>query len=95
MGGKRQAETTNDDIIIRKFLYGTFHDLFASEVIIKRRFNTINIGFLVKLPDYQHRTKVYFLIGYAEEILSSLLKCVVKINIQTVYNKMDLEFRKW
>lgn len=95
MDGKRPAETTVDDALIRKFLYGTFHDLFASEILIKRKFNTINIGFLIKLPKQNYSQKVYFLVGYAEELLSSWLKCVVKIQVQTIYNKSDLVFRTW
>jgi len=93
--GKREAESARDDILIRKFIYGTFHDLLASEIIIKRRFNTINIGFLTRLPNQSFVQKVYFLTGYSEELLSSLLKCIVRIQPQTVYNKNDLVFRRW
>ncbi len=95
MDGKRQAENPRDDILIRKFLYGTFHDLFTSEILIKRKLNTINIGFLVKLPNKSFIQKVYFLTGYAEEFLSCWFKCVVKIQVQTVYNTRDLVFRNW
>ncbi|CAF0923852.1 unnamed protein product [Brachionus calyciflorus] len=93
--GKRQAETSADDLLIRKFIYGTFHGMFASEILIKRKFNTINISFLAKLPNYSYIHKTYFLVGYAEELLSCLLKCVVKINVQTIYHKNDLVFRTW
>jgi small subunit ribosomal protein S24 len=97
LDSKNQPETSRDDILIRKFLLGTFHDLFASEIIIKRRLNTINIGFLVKFPRAgpAFNQKLYFLVGYSEELLSNLLKCVVKIQPQTVLNKNDLEFKKW
>ena len=95
LGGKRQAENASDDILIRKFLFGTFHDLFASEIVIKRKLNTINVGFLVRLPNRDHKQKIYFLVGYAEELLSCLFKCVVKIQVQSVYNTKDLVFRHW
>jgi small subunit ribosomal protein S24 len=99
LDGKRAAEDANDDIIIRKFIYGTFVDLLASEIIIKRRFNQIDIGFLLRLPreggKRSHATKVYFLVGYSEELLSHLFKAVVKIQPQTVDKKTDLVFRKW
>jgi small subunit ribosomal protein S24 len=97
LDGKRAAETVRDDILIRRFLLGTFHDLFASEIIIKRRFNTINIGFLIKIPrnNRADAQKIYFLIGYSEQLLSFLLKCIVKIQVQTIYNKNDLIFKRW
>lgn len=93
--GKRQAESAFDDHFIRKFLYGTFHGLFCSEIIIKRRFNIIDIGFLIKLPKSFYPQKVYFLQGYAETLLSAWLKCVVKIQVQTISNKNDIIFRNW
>ncbi|CAH1794178.1 unnamed protein product, partial [Owenia fusiformis] len=37
----RAAETAIEDMFIRKFIYGTWHNLFASETIIKRRHNII------------------------------------------------------
>lgn len=95
LDGKRQAESTYEDFYIRKFLYGTFSGLFASEIIIKRRFNTIDISFLANLPRAFYPEKVYFLVGYTEELLSNLLKCVVKVNVQTIKSKRDLVFRNW
>lgn len=93
--GKRRAENAFDDFLIRKFLYGTFHGLFSSEILIKRRFNQINIGFLVRLPKGIYSQNVYFLVGYSEELLSSLLKSVVKIHPQTITNKQDIIHRYW
>lgn len=93
--GKRQAENSFEDYTIRKFLYGTFHGVLASEIIIKRRFNQIDISFLAKLPRGFYSQKVYFLVGYSEELLSCLFKCVVKIQPQTINNKRDLIFRNW
>jgi small subunit ribosomal protein S24 len=95
LDAKRQAENCSEDILIRKFLYGTFHELFASEVLIKRSFNKINIGFLIKLPNRSYIQKVYFLTGYAEELLSCWFKSVVKIQVQTINNTRDLVFRNW
>lgn len=95
LDSKREAESARDDILIRKFIYGTFHELLASEIIIKRRFNTINIGFLIRLPNLNFVQKVYFLNGYSEELLSCLLKCVVRIQPQSVVHKNDLIFRRW
>lgn len=93
--GKRQSETIADDLLVRKFLYGTFHSFLSSEIIIKRRLNTVNIGFLTNLTNRSERSKIYFLVGYSEELLSSLLKCVVKLQVQSIYKKEDLIFRTW
>lgn len=95
LDGKRQAENSFEDFTIRKFLYGTFHGILASEIIIKRRFNQVEIAFFVKLTRGFVPQKVYFLVGYAEELLSCLFKCVVKIEPQTIGNKRDLVFRNW
>lgn len=92
---KSQAETTRDDILIRRFIGGTFHDLISSELIIKRKQNTVTISFLVCPPRNFYPQKTYFLVGYSEELLQYLLKCVVKIDIQNIYNKNDLVFRLW
>jgi len=95
LDGKRQAENSFEDFTIRKFLYGTFHGILASEIIIKRRFNQVEIAFLIKLTRGFVPQKVYFLVGYAEELLSCLFKCVVKIEPQTISNKRDIVFRNW
>ena len=92
---KNQAETTRDDILIRRFIVGTFHDLIASELIIKRKLNTVTISFLICSPRNYFPQKTYFLVGYSEELLKHLLKCVVKIELQHIYNKNDLVFRLW
>lgn len=93
--GKRQAENSIEDFTLRKFIYGTFHGALASEIIIKRRFNTIDISFLSRLPKGFQSQKIYFLVGYSETILAALFKCVVKINVQTIKNNKDLIFRTW
>lgn len=88
----RTAETTAEDIFIRKFVSGTWHNLFLSEIIIKRRQNMIMIAGIVSrgiLP-----RKIYFLQGYTEELLSCLLKRPVKIELQTVEDRRDM-IVKW
>ncbi|KAK3586111.1 hypothetical protein CHS0354_033234 [Potamilus streckersoni] len=87
---KNAAQIVFDDIFIRKFMYGTWHNLFASEVIIKRQYNQIIIAGLIEQSNHNN---IYFLIGYTEELLSFLLKCPVKVEIQTVADKKDLIFR--
>ena len=73
--------TTVEDTFIRKFMMGAWHDLFLSEVIIKRRQNMIIIaGFVKAVP--QTRT-LYFLKGFTEELLSHFLKRPVIVEIQT------------
>ncbi|ESO00084.1 hypothetical protein HELRODRAFT_83596 [Helobdella robusta] len=86
------AETTWEDVFIRKFVTGTWINLFASEIIIKRRQNLIIIAGIVT-QDAVPR-KMYFLKGYTEELLSLLLKRPVKMEIQTVSSKKDVIF-KW
>ncbi|CAF2740211.1 unnamed protein product [Rotaria sp. Silwood2] len=91
--GKRKAETVSDDLFLRQFIYGTWHSLFASELIIKRRHNMIILSGLVIRTI--HPRRMYFLIGYTEEILSALLKTPVKMEIQTIDSKDDVIFTYW
>ncbi|KAL1115572.1 hypothetical protein AAG570_005862 [Ranatra chinensis] len=90
-GGLRPAETLAEDTFVRKFMTGTWHNLFLSEVIIKRQHNMLRIAGIVSqaLPP----RKLYFLIGYTEEILSNWLQCPVKLELQTVANKKDVVFK--
>lgn len=89
---KYRAETTWEDFFIRKFISGTWHNLFVSEVIVKRRQNLIIISGLV--AQSVAARKMYFLQGYTEELLASVLKRPVKLEIQTVGRKKDVFF-KW
>ena len=91
--GKRKSEIVTDDLFIRQFIYGTWHNLFVSELIIKRRHNMIILSGLVTRA-IQPR-QMYFLIGYTEEILSALLKSPVKMELQSVENKNDVIFTYW
>ncbi|XP_050299482.1 28S ribosomal protein S24, mitochondrial [Anthonomus grandis grandis] len=91
VGGLRPSETVVEDQFIRKFIEGTWHSLFASEVIIKRQHNIIRIAGLIYrsvLP-----RKMYFLIGYTEELLSFWLQCPVKMELQTVADRKDVVFK--
>lgn len=91
LDGLRKAECAAEDFFIRKFMAGTWHKLFLSEIIIKRRGNVIFIGGIV-LQALMPR-KMYFLVGYTEEILSYILKCPVKLELQTVAEAKDVVFK--
>ncbi|XP_075063380.1 small ribosomal subunit protein uS3m [Mixophyes fleayi] len=84
------AERTIEDVYIRKFMYGTFHGCLANEVVIKRRANLIVI--CAVLNRYFNAQKLYFLIGYTEALLSYLYKCPVKLEIQTVEEKVIYKY---
>ncbi|XP_069689009.1 small ribosomal subunit protein uS3m isoform X2 [Periplaneta americana] len=91
VGGLRPAETAVEDLFIRKFMTGTWHNLFESEVIIKRQHNIIRIAGIVSQGISPR--KMYFLIGYCEEILGFWLQCPVKLELQTVSEKKDVVFK--
>lgn len=90
-GGPRPAETAVEDLFIRKFVTGTWHSLFVSEVIIKRQHNIIRIAGIIRQAISPR--KMYFLIGYTEELLSFWLQCPVKLELQTVTDKRDTIFK--
>jgi len=89
--GLRTSQTLQEDIFIRKFMSGTWHNLFLSEILIKRQANMIRIAGIV-LRAVPAR-KMYFLIGYCEELLSYWLQCPVKLELQTVDDKKDVIFK--
>lgn len=72
-------------MFVRRFIFGTFHNCLANEVVIKRRGNMLVVCALMlqKLPPQ----KFYFLIGYTETLLSHFYKCPVKMEIQTLADK--------
>ncbi len=74
-----------------RFLHGTWPEAIASEVIIKRHHNLIRIAFI--LTRHIQPSKVYFLIGYTEELLSYWLKCPVKLELQTIASREDLVYK--
>ena len=60
-------------------------------MIIKRQLNMIRIGGIVVrniLP-----RKIYFLIGYTEEMLTNWLQCPVKLELQTTDTRQDVVFK--
>lgn len=89
---ERKGETLVEDTFIRQFMVGTWPGLFVSEIIIKRRHNTVVIAGLI-CPKIT-APRLYFLVGFTEELLSSLLKCPVKVEFQTVHTEKDAVF-KW
>lgn len=89
--GIRASECVVEDFLIRKFLFGTWHRLFISDIIIKRRHNLIVIAGII-LQNIQVR-KLYFLIGYTEEMLSYILKCPVKMELQSTNDRKDVVFK--
>ncbi|XP_037045459.1 28S ribosomal protein S24, mitochondrial [Bradysia coprophila] len=90
-GGLRPSETTIEDLFIRKFMVGTFHNLVCSEVIIKRQHNHIRIAAI--LAQAITARKMYFLIGYTEELLSSWLQCPVTLEVQTIEDRKEVIFK--
>ncbi|XP_074837835.1 small ribosomal subunit protein uS3m [Carettochelys insculpta] len=84
------AERTVEDVFIRKFIYGTFHGCLANEVVLKRRANMLIICavFLQRLPAH----KFYFLLAYTEVLLSFLYKCPVRLEVQTVPEKVVYKY---
>jgi len=70
---------------------GTWHSLFVSDVIIKRQHNLIRIAGIVKQAISAR--KMYFLIGYTEEMLSLWLQCPVKLELQTVNDPRSVVYK--
>lgn len=91
LGGLRPAETAIEDMFIRMFMTGTWHSLFVTEIIIKRQHNIIRIAGIVRQSISAR--KMYFLIGYCEELLGFWLQCPVKLELQTVGDKKDVVFK--
>lgn len=90
-GGQHPAEIAIEDQFIRKFVYGTWGQTWLSEVVIKRRHNDLVVcGVVCPLPK---KSNMHFLIGFAEELLSHLFKCNVKMEIQCVNSKQELVFK--
>jgi small subunit ribosomal protein S24 len=91
-GGLKAHLMVVQDMFIRRFLTGTWHSLFVSEIIIKRQYNMIRVAGIVRrglIP-----RKMYFLIGYSEEMLGNWLQCPVKLEIQTVPDRKDVIFKR-
>ncbi|XP_036323864.1 28S ribosomal protein S24, mitochondrial [Rhagoletis pomonella] len=91
LDGLRSSQTAIEDLFLRKFMTGTWHALVVSEVIIKRQHNMIRIAAIVRQAISPR--KMYFLIGYTEELLSYWLQCPVTLELQTVADKKDVIFK--
>ncbi|XP_034185375.1 mitochondrial ribosomal protein S24 [Osmia lignaria lignaria] len=89
--GNRISETAIEDMFIRSFMQGTWHGFFLSEIIIKRQHNVIRIaGIIIRRLT---PIKIYFLIGYTEELLSYWLHCPVKLELVSTENKDDVIYK--
>lgn len=87
----RKAATAQEDILMRKFIHGTWPKLVASDLVIKRTGNQIVISFMATRGI--RPSSMYFLVGYTEEVLSYILKSVVKLELQTVSHQNDLTYK--
>ncbi|KAM8707084.1 hypothetical protein ACLKA7_011223 [Drosophila subpalustris] len=87
----RPSQTAIEDVFLRKFITGTWHALVCSEIIIKRQHNTIRIAAIIRQAITPR--KMYFLIGYTEEMLSNWMQCPVTLELQTVADKKDVVFK--
>lgn len=89
-GEEGAAERTIEDVFVRRFMAGTFHGCLANEIVIKRRGNVLIVCALMIQKLQPH--KFYFLIGYSESLLSYFYKCPVKLEIQTLENKIVYKY---
>jgi len=89
--GNRPSETALEDMFIRQFMCGTWPNLFASEIIIKRQHNIIRIAGIITRTIAP--SKIYFLTGYTEELLSYWLQCLIKVELVTIDNKKEIIFK--
>lgn len=87
----RPSQTAIEDVFLRKFMTGTWHALICSEIIIKRQHNSIRIAAIIRQAITPR--KMYFLIGYTEEMLSYWMQCPVTLELQTVADKKDVVFK--
>ena len=86
------AQTAFEDVIIRKFMEGSWHGILASAVVIKRKHNTITLAFLANVFNALP-SQIYFLQGYTEELLSHWLKCPIKVELSTVNSTKETVFK--
>lgn len=90
-GGNRPSESVLEDMFIRKFMFGTWHRIFLSEIIIKRHHNIVRIAGIIKRN--LDPKKIYFLTGYTEELLSYYLHCNVKLELVSLENPEDVIYK--
>lgn len=89
-GEEGAAERALEDAFLRRFLYGTFPGLLADEVVLKRRANLLVL--CVLLTQKLAPSKFYFLVGYTETLLSHFYKCPVRLEIQTLPDKVAYKY---
>ena len=65
--------------------------MFLSEIIVKRQHNTIRVSALIQKRVLSR--KIYFLLGYSEEMLSLWLKCCVKLELQVLDGPKDVIYK--
>jgi len=88
-----------EDSFIRRFMHGTWPEMLKSEVIIKRQHNLIRISGMIKRDDNNGggpvdvKRRIYFLIGYTEELLSFWLKCPVRLELVTLESEDDIIYK--
>ena len=87
-------KTFTEDLFIRKFMSGTWPELLSdhTNIIIKRQHNFIRIAAIITRKKH-NPDRMYFLIGYTEELLSYWLKCPVKLELQSVENYNELIYK--
>ena len=81
-----------EDLFIRKFMRGTFPKAIMSEVMIKRQHNLVRVACLISRQAIPAK-KIYFLLGYTEELMSFFLKCPVKLELQSIESEGDIIFK--
>ncbi|XP_053905693.1 28S ribosomal protein S24, mitochondrial [Cuculus canorus] len=84
------AERAVEDAFLRRFLAGTFPGVLADAAVLKRRANLVVVCAVLArvLPP----AKLYFLVGYTETLLSHFYKCPVRLELQTVPNKVIYKY---
>jgi small subunit ribosomal protein S24 len=65
--------------------------MIMSEIIVKRQHNMVRVAALVHQKIMTR--KIYFLIGYTEEMLSLWLKCPVKLEFQFLDSAKDVIYK--
>ncbi|NXF91759.1 RT24 protein, partial [Eubucco bourcierii] len=89
-GEEGAAERALEDAFLRRFLYGTFPGVLAEQVVLKRCANLLVPCLL--LTRSLAPSKLYFLLGYSETLLSHFYKCPVRLQLQTVPTKVVYKY---
>lgn len=92
---ERQPYQIAQDEILRRFLRGFFIDYIPSdgrELVIKRRGNCVYVAGFLHYGQRLEPRKIYWMFGFAEEFLSTLLKQPVKLELQFVPEEKTLAY---